>query len=154
MESGFLPNARPAVAEPVERLDEIKQLLSACELPTSDISPSRSLLFYGCRSEGKLIGVVGLEVYGPVALLRSLAIAPSHRGHGRGRSLVAFAEVQAVSFGVESLYLHTTTAEGFFSKLGYSTVSREGAPPSIRTTTQFSSLCPASSTLMSKRLRN
>lgn len=154
MEPGFLSTTRLSPAEPVEQFAEIRQLLSACELPASDISPSRSLLFYGCRSEGKLIGVVGLEVYGPIALLRSLAVAPSHRDHGRGRSLVAFAEAQAVSLGVEALYLLTTTAEAFFSKLGYSPVSREEAPSSIKATTQFSSLCPASSALMSKRLRN
>src|SRR5512146_1846462 len=115
MGPGFL-----SAIEPVDRLAEIKHLLSACELPTSDISPSRPLLFYGCRSEGKLISIVGLEVYGPVALLRSLAVAPPYRNHGRGSSLVAFAETQAASLGVETLYLLTTTVAAFFSKLGYS----------------------------------
>lgn len=137
----------------VEQDTEIKQLLSVCELPTSDISLSKSLLFFGCRSDAKLVGVIGLEVYGPVALLRSLAVAPSHRNHGLGRSLVEFAEAHAASLGVESLYLLTTTAEVFFSKLGYSLASRENAPSSIRATVQFSDLCPVSSSFMHKHLR-
>lgn len=137
-----------AVVQPAE----IKQLLSACELPTADVSLSKTLLFYGCHSEGKLAAVVGLEVHGPVALLRSLAVAPSHRNQGLGKLLVTFAEAQAASLGVESLYLLTTTAKAFFSKLGYSPASREDAPLSIKATMQFSSLCPASSAFMRKHL--
>jgi amino-acid N-acetyltransferase len=138
--------------EPIDRLAEIKQLLSACELPTADILPSKSMLFFGRRSEAKLVGVVGLEVYGQVALLRSLAVDPKHRKHGLGRSLVDFAEAHATTLGVESLYLLTTTADAFFSRLGYSPVSRGEAPSSIKITSQFSGLCPASSIFMSKHL--
>ncbi len=119
----------------------------------SDISPSRSLQFFGCRADAKLVGVIGLEVGVPDALLRSLAVAPSHRNHGLGRSLVTFAEAQAASLGVESLFLLTATAETYFSKLGYSPASRVEAPSSIKATAQFSELCPASSVFMSKRLR-
>jgi amino-acid N-acetyltransferase len=145
-------NAR-AVLESVKYLDEVRQLLSDCELPTADISSSDSLLFFGCRSNSRLVGVTGLEVFGRVALLRSLAVAPSHRNHGLGRSMVAFAEGRAASLGVESLYLLTTTAGAYFSKLGYSLAAREEAPVSIKGTMQFSALCPASSSLMRKQLR-
>lgn len=131
---------------------EIKQLLSTCDLPTADISPSESLLFFASRSDTRLVGVIGLEVYGPVALLRSLAVDPAHRTHGLGKSLVDYAEAHAASLGVKSLYLLTTTAVAFFSKLGYSPASRAEAPSSIKATSQFSGLCPASSVFMCKRL--
>lgn len=153
MESKSISNVRLLATKSTEQLVEIKQLLSACELPTSDIASSNSFLFFGCHSDAKLVGVIGLEIYGPAALLRSLAVAPSHRNHGLGRSLVGFAEAQAAPLGVESLYLLTNTAEGYFSKLGYSPASREDAPSSIKATMQYSSLCPASSAFMSKRLR-
>ncbi len=139
--------------EPVDQPAEIKQLLSACELPTADISISKCLLFFGYRSDTELVGVIGLEVYGPVALLRSLAVSSTHRNLGLGRSLVAFAEAYAASLGIESLYLLTTSAETYFSKLGYSPASREETPLSIKATMQFSSLCPASSAFMHKRLQ-
>lgn len=152
MESESVSDVRLLAAGSTEQLAEIKQLLSACELPTSDLSPSSALLFFGCRSDARLAGVIGLEVLGPVALLRSLAVAPSHRNHGMGRSLVESAEAHAASLGVESLYLLTTTAEAFFSRLGYSPALRAEAPSSIKATTQFSELCPVSSVLMHKPL--
>lgn len=138
--------------EPITQLAEIKRLLSACGLPVSDIAPCESRLFFGCRSDAGLAGVVGLEIFGSVALLRSLAISPQYRSHGLGRALVAHAETHAASRAVESLFLLTTTAETYFSKLGYSHASRENAPSAIKATAQFSGLCPASSAFMSKRL--
>ena len=138
--------------ESIEQLAEVRQLLSACGLPASDISSSGSLLFFGCRIDAELAGVIGLEVYGPVALLRSLAVSPARRNHGMGGSLVAFAETQAVSLGIESLYLLTTNADAYFLKLGYTPVSREAVPLPIKTSAQFSGLCPASASCMRKRL--
>lgn len=136
-----------------EQFAEIKQLLTSCELPTSDIEPSNSILFFGHHSNSKLVGVIGLEVFGPTALLRSLAAAPAQRKHGLGKSLVEFAEVYAAKHGIESLYLLTTTAGDFFSKLGYANTAREDAPSTIKATSQFSSLCPTSSIFMNKHLR-
>jgi amino-acid N-acetyltransferase len=136
-----------------KQLTEILEHLTTCELPTTDVTSSNSILFFGLHADDKLVGLVGLEVYGSVALLRSLAVAPGKRKHGMGKSLVEFAEAYAAKHGIESLYLLTTTAKVFFSKLGYSNASRETAPSPIKTTSQFSSLCPSSSAFMGKRLR-
>lgn len=143
---------QPLAIDSTDLFAEIKQLLSVCELPYADISPSKYLLFFGCRSDGKLDGVIGLEVYGPVALLRSLAVDPALRKRGLGKALVDFAEAQAASRGIDSLYLLTTTADTYFSRLGYSPALREEAPSSIKTTSQFSDLCPTSSVFMCKHL--
>lgn len=110
-------------------------------------------MFFGHHHNGKLVGMIGLEIYDAVALLRSLAVTPEQRSHGLGRSLVKFAEEYAAKHGIETLYLLTTTASEFFSRLGYTNTAREDAPPSIKTTSQFSGLCPASSFFMRKRLR-
>lgn len=154
MEPGLTLDIHRLANESADQLAEVRQLLSACELPTADILPSSSLLFFGTYSAGKLVGVIGLEVYGTNALLRSLAVVPALRRQGLGKSLVTYAETHAASIGVESLYLLTTTADAFFASLGYSPTSREDAPESIRSTTQFSGLCPASSTFMIKQLRD
>ena len=141
----------PTRIEPITQTGQVMQLLSRCELQTADIGLSASLQFFGCHCGSELAGVIGLERYGSVALLRSLGVAPAHRNAGMGRALVAFAEAQAASRGVESLFLLTTTMAPFFAKLGYSPTSRGDAPESIRATSQFSRLCPASSTFMSMR---
>lgn len=140
--------------EPIIQITEISQLLSSCELPVSDIEASESLIFFGCRQSSELTGVIGLELYETVALLRSLAVSPSSRTYGLGSELVTFAEEYAQSIGIKSLFLLTTTAEAFFLRLGYLPASRQDAPSSIQSTAQFSGLCPSSSSFMSKNLCN
>ncbi len=97
-------------------------------------------------------GVVGLECFGPVGLIRSLAVSSGARGRGLGRALVSAIEADARAAGVAELYLLTTTAEGFFSKLGYVRIARDDAPLAIASTTQFSALCPSSAVVMRKAL--
>jgi len=136
--------------EPISELEEIKSLLTECGFPVTDISQSEPPYFFGVRSKSGLIAVVGLELFGAVALLRSLAVAPAHRGRGVARQLVAHAESVAASRGIDSLFLLTTTASDFFCKLGFIPASRSAAPPAIQATSQFSSLCPASSAFLRK----
>jgi len=122
------------------------------QLPTADLTPAllQHFLAYGTPEDP--VGVVGIELHGPVALLRSLAVAAHHRGTGLGRKLVAAAEARARSHGVQELCLLTTTAERFFERLGYQRAEREAAPASVRATSEFTTLCPASAVFMRKRL--
>ena len=129
---------------------DVTELLEQCGLPVSDLSASTSLHFFGHRLGSQLVGVVGLECYGAVALLRSLGVAPTHRMSGLGQTLVLFAEGYAFSHNISSVFLLTTTAAAFFTKLDYVPVSRDTAPAPIQATTQFSSLCPSSATFMVK----
>lgn len=136
----------------IDRSDELLELLARCGLPTDDLTPDGSWLFYGCRVDGKLAGCVGLECCGSAALLRSLAVARDHRGKGLGRVLVAHAEARASARNIETLFLLTTAAAPFFADLDYRPIERNQAPESIRATRQFAGLCPASATLMRKAL--
>jgi len=131
---------------------EVKNLLTECQLPTSDLSPEQFEHFFGYGTVQTLKGVVGLEIYGTTALLRSLAVAPDFRGIGCGNALVVEAERYAQSKGVSELYLLTTTAEEFFERLGYRRSIREVAPEAIRQTKEYSGLCPSSSAFMVKVL--
>jgi len=139
-------------AETISLNTEVEALLTEAQLPVADLASSRSLNLLGIRDGGRLLGVVGVEVYGSVGLLRSLAVKPSHRKSGLGVSLVSNAETWAAEQGVETLYLLTTTAAQFFARRGYEGVPRSEAPAAIAATAQFSDLCPASSTFMRKVL--
>ena len=132
--------------------DELLKLLENCDLLVSDIALSNSLYFFGYHQHGKLVGAVGFEYFGTVALLRSLAVTAELRGSGLGRTLVRFAESEARSMGIIALFLLTETVEQFFTKLSYQLLSRENAPQVIKNTAQFSTLCPATSSFMSKPL--
>jgi amino-acid N-acetyltransferase len=131
---------------------EVLRLLGEAGLPFSDLTPSHLEHFFGCGSEQAPSGVVGLEIHGAEALLRSLVVADSVRGQGYGTLLVAEAERHARECGVEHVYLLTTTAARFFESLGYVAVTRDEAPASIRATSEFSGICPASSVFMMKDL--
>jgi amino-acid N-acetyltransferase len=131
----------------------IRELLTASALPTSDLTPPLLDKFFVCRAGSSLVGTIGLEFKGDDALLRSLAVSPSHRGKGLGAELVRRVESHAVARGVKALYLLTTTAERFFAGRGYGVISREAAPEEIRGTAEFSTLCPSTSVCMMKRLR-
>jgi len=130
----------------------VKELLASAQLPTSDITPDHIANFFGAWSGSTLVGVVGIEPHGSVALLRSLAVAASKRGAGLGSRLLEQAEQYAAEGGIHSVFLLTTTAESFFTKRGYSKISREAAPEAIRNTKEFAGICPSSSVLMVKQL--
>jgi len=130
----------------------VKELLASALLPTADITPDHLENFFGAWSESTLDGVVGIEAYGTVALLRSLAVAASRRGSGVGSSLLAQAEQYATESGIRSMFLLTTTAESYFGKRGYAVTSREAVPEVIRNTKEFASICPGSAVLMVKHM--
>ncbi len=101
-------------------------------------------------AEGGAYGAI--EGHGPERLLRSVVVASAHRGQGRATRLIELLAEEAVETGAERLWLLTTSAAPFFAKLGWKAVDRETAPPVIQANDQFSSICPASATLMMREL--
>jgi amino-acid N-acetyltransferase len=127
--------------------------LLECEgLPVSDLTDGHLEHFFFTGSDSSPTGMVGLEIFGTDALLRSLVVAANARAVGLGSTLVTHAENYASSCQVHAMYLLTTTAEAFFARRGYRRVERGQAPPSIQSTREFAGLCPASSAFMTKRL--
>lgn len=131
----------------------VTQLLGAVNLPTTDITDALLRYFWGYVAQEKMIGVVGLEPFAGVALLRSLAVDAAHRNSGIGSELVRHAERMAMQQNVHELYLLTNSAQEFFEDRGYTQVERRNAPEAIRHSREFAELCPASSMLMKKSLR-
>ncbi|MGH8178709.1 MAG: arsenic resistance N-acetyltransferase ArsN2 [Steroidobacter sp.] len=145
MASQFIISPRPSLGAAVK-------LLAAAQLPTEDLTAAHCEHFFFAGPLTEPTGLVGLELFGDVALLRSLVVAPSRRGAGEGATLLKHAEDHARERGVRVLYLLTTTAEPFFAKHGYLRASRESAPVAIRATREFAGICPASSAFMTRRL--
>ncbi len=130
----------------------IRQLLTLCELPHEDITPQHLRHFWVIKEKGEILGVIGLEPFGRLALLRSMAVDPRFRKRGFATQLTTKAEGYAASLKVEELYLLTMTAESFFLKRGYRRIERNSAPPQIQATTEFQGLCPVSSVCMVKQI--
>lgn len=90
-------------AESINLNAEVEALLTEAALPVADLADCRSLSLLGVRDGGRLVGVVGVEVYGCVGMLRSLAIEPAHRHSGLGGGLVSATETWAAEQGVRTL---------------------------------------------------
>jgi amino-acid N-acetyltransferase len=127
-------------------------LLAACGLPVADLEDLDLGHFFACGPPGAPLGVVGLELLGEVALLRSLAVSEASRRRGCGGTLLEAAQRHAREQGVRVLYLLTDTAEAFFRRHGFRRVPRVQAPPAVQATREFSALCPDSAVLMVKVL--
>jgi amino-acid N-acetyltransferase len=127
-------------------------LLEAEGLPASDLTETHLEHFFFTGTDDAPSALVGLEIYGEAALLRSLVVSAAARTKGLGSALVLHAEEYAAAHQVRALYLLTTTAEPYFEHRGYRRIDRSQAPPSIQSTREFASLCPASSAFMIKRL--
>jgi amino-acid N-acetyltransferase len=145
-------NGEPLKIGSPPSLGAARALLESARLPESDLEtlPLESFFFAG--SADAPVGLIGLELLGAEALLRSLVVAPEYRRQGLGGMLLAHAEAHAASRRVRTIYLLTTTAEIFFSRRGYALVDRAQAPLSIQSTAEFSTLCPSDSVFMSKRI--
>jgi amino-acid N-acetyltransferase len=122
-------------ATPVDK-HQIRRLLSECELPTLYIHRHLKSFMVAKRAK-KIVGVIGVEVYGRVGLLRSLCVNQAYRGRGIAKTLHARILAYAQMRKVGRLYVFTLNAEKFASKLGFHKIDKKRIPKSIRSTWQF-----------------
>jgi len=127
----------------------IVRLLEDAGLPHAALAPEHLPRFLVLREGAAIAGVVGMEVRGDAGLLRSLAVAPERRGGGLASRLVDALEARARAAGIRTLYLLTTTAEGFFARRGYRLTDRAAVPQAILATEEFRAICPSTAACMS-----
>lgn len=132
-----------------QRRDEIIQLLQSQKLPAEDL-PVLLTGFYTAIENDQLVGVIGMERYGRFGLLRSMVVHPGFRNRQIAETLVNTLEQAAKSKEIMSMYLLTETASKYFEKKGYKTIQREQVPEPVKASSEFSSVCPVSATVMMK----
>lgn len=142
-----IDDARPEEKELVIRL------LKEANLLTEDLPDS--LPNFLLAKEGEtLVGVAGLEQFGSVGLLRSVAVSPAHQGLGIAGRMVEQLLAGAHEQELQAVYLITTTADHYFDRYGFSVVDRQQVPEAIQQTRQFSGLCPSSAVVMKRNLKH
>jgi N-acetylglutamate synthase-like GNAT family acetyltransferase len=127
-----------------------QQLLAVAGLPTDDLGEIDCAWKAGKGVE--LVAAAGVQCQGEHRLLRSMVVAPAHRGAGWGGRLLASIESAVQQDGARAVWLLTNDAADYFLRHGYVTRPRSDAPATIASTQQFRGLCPASAVLMVKRL--
>jgi amino-acid N-acetyltransferase len=135
---------RPATGEDVE---SVQALLRACDLPIDGWSDHVGSTVVAV-DDAQVIGSAALERYGEAALLRSVAVDRAQQRRGLGGELTAAAIRLAATSGTRELYLLTTTAEAFFSRIGFVAVERADVPDAVRKSVEFRSACPESARVM------
>ncbi|MCS6825401.1 MAG: arsenic resistance N-acetyltransferase ArsN2 [Caldilinea sp.] len=128
----------------------IVNLLRRYDLPTEGAQAHLDAFIVAVNAENELKGVAGLERYGKVGLLRSLAVA--EQGWGIGAALVERILELARSLGMQQVVLLTTTAADYFLRFGFQRIARSAAPAAAHTSAEFQGACPASATVMLLRL--
>ncbi|MES2521954.1 MAG: arsenic resistance N-acetyltransferase ArsN2 [Gemmatimonadota bacterium] len=157
--SSTMPSTLPAFrAATADDTAAIERLLVTAGLRTDGVG---ALLTADARqfivaetvgNNAELVAVAGLEVCCENALLRSVAVRADWQRHGLGHQLIQRVVGEAEARGINALYLLTMTAEHYFPRFGFETVSRDAVPPDIASTLEFQSACPASATVMARQL--
>jgi N-acetylglutamate synthase-like GNAT family acetyltransferase len=147
--SALLPE--PALAGD---LPDLLALLTACSLPTADLAQRHPVDFLVCRDAGQIVASGGLEFHAAATLLRSLAVAASHRQRGLATRLLDELVQRAQKHGPRDIFLLTTSAAAFFAAHGFQPFDRRQVPPELAQCSEFRDLCPASAVCMRRTLAN
>jgi N-acetylglutamate synthase-like GNAT family acetyltransferase len=128
-------------------LPDMVALLAAEGLPEGGVAAG--IAHFQVLDDGDgVVATAGIESHGSSALLRSVVVAPAHRGQGLARWLTERMVQHARGLGHDSLYLLTMDADQYFPRLGFTRVSRDQAPDEIRRCQQYREQCPDSAVLM------
>lgn len=132
--------------------DEVEGLLRRMGLPPDGLDEQFGDAYAVAVADGRIVGAAGVEVYGRDGLLRSVAVDPAWQGRGLGAALTHERMRWAEARGLDTIYLLTNTAAGYFPKLGFAPVPRDEVPEGVRTSLQFASVCSSTANVMVLKL--
>ncbi len=140
---------RDAIIEAARSADvqRVLELLAQAALPREGVT-EHFAEFLVARAGGDVVGAIGMEPYGESILLRSLVVAPAHRGRGLGRALTEGLLDAARARQAKRVFLLTETAAEFFLLFGFRRIARDEADPAVRGSEEFRTCCPQSAVCM------
>jgi N-acetylglutamate synthase-like GNAT family acetyltransferase len=130
----------------------IEALLLANKLPL-DGAKAHLDTYLLAVSNGEVVGSAGAEVYGHIALLRSVAVAPGLHKQGIGKLLLDRLIHEAKRRDIARLYLLTVTAPEYFARYGFKRAKIEEAPQALKASTEFQGACPSCAAFMTLTLQ-
>ena len=130
----------------------VVRLLEAADLPTAGLRPSLQD-FLVAEHGGRIVGAIGLEVYGDHGLLRSAVVDADKRNSGLGSKLVESLLRRAETRGTREVYLLTTTAERFFPRFGFAAIDRGEVATTVLASEEFRGACPDTAIVMRRVAR-
>ena len=137
-------NVRPARRDD---LPSVSSLLHSADLPTLGVAEHFGMYLVAEGAAG-IVGAIGLEVYGPTALLRSAVVTEKERGQGIGQLLYDELLQKARALKIERLILLTNTAEEYFGTKGFKKIDQASVTGPITTSVEFTGACPSHAACM------
>lgn len=129
----------------------IEGLLTQNKLPTQGAREHLATFLVATRGD-TIVGCAGAEVYGDIALLRSVAVTTGLQRQGIGRALVERVLLEAGRRQVARIFLLTVTAPEYFAQFGFKRGPIEQAPQALKASAEFQGACPACAAFMSLAL--
>jgi amino-acid N-acetyltransferase len=133
-------------------LQAIEALLQRANLPPDGIMDQFPDTYFVAELDGRIVGAAGVEHHGDAGLLRSVVVADEYRGRGIAEGLVREQLGFARLVGIKRVFALTTTAAGYFPRLGFVNADRTSAPELLRASPQFASVCPSTAAFLEYRL--
>jgi amino-acid N-acetyltransferase len=119
----------------------IKKFLQENGLPIVGVDECYGNFLIAINEKGCPVGVAGFEQYAHAALLRSVAVDKGSRNAGYARALVDAVAKNAKRKGVDTVYLLTENAEGYFKRLGFGVVEWAQVDEAVKGSPELTECC-------------
>lgn len=130
------PVLRPARAED---LAAVRALLEEAGLPLAGLDQAS---VWVATVRGDIAGGIAFERHGTLGLLRSLAVAPKHRGKDVGQRLLVRAVRSMKAAGLSDAYALTTTIAPWLAREGWTELPRKELPAALSASAELQGACP------------
>ena len=120
-------------------VDDLRAFLVEADLTLAGLDDPAVRLWIKRDAAGTIVGSTGFElsVDGAHALLRSVAVAPTHRAAGAGTRLAVHALTAAASAGATRAWLFSRRSGPFWQTLGFSPADRDALAAALADTHQL-----------------
>lgn len=130
----------PVTFEPASTsdADELRGFLQDVDLTLAGLEEPTVQIWIERDEQGEVVGTTGFELSedSAHALIRSVAVAPSHRARGAGSRLARFALEQARAAGAERAWLFSRRSGPFWQSLGFTSADRDELASALPRTQQ------------------
>ena len=110
--------------------NEIRNLLTANRLPVQG-ALNHLMHFVVATENGRVVGTIGMEVYGDIGLIRSLVVASNMRGKSVAKRLLLSLIERARAKQIGALYLLSGPIDGLFFDNGFEKMARADMPTKL-----------------------
>lgn len=129
----------------------VAELLEQNNLSRSGLTDNNVFLFALFKGD-EILGAGALAVIDTFSMLRSVCINKKYQKNRLGSDLCGHLYEKAQALGLKDIYLLTDTAEGFFKKQKFETISRKELPIILEQNVLVQNACSTNSTVMHRKL--